>query len=129
MHDRIRRTSYFNRYGLHQSIASCSTIPRINVDMLAPQTAWAVVCIPVTGDMRAAMIAREVFNTALEKFVGGHAGEYAARTEEKSTKRSRRDRRWPIVIAVLTTKNTKNTKERDGPMPFVFFVFFVVKAP
>jgi len=63
---------YFNARRRHKPMARACPIARIYVHVFAEQAFRAVICIPVSHDIRFAVFANEVFDRPLELFV--HAG-------------------------------------------------------
>ena len=55
-------------YRLHKSLASCLTIARIYINMLAPQTLRTVISVTTPAHKETALFTSEIFFSALEFF-------------------------------------------------------------
>jgi hypothetical protein len=58
--------SAFESYWRHEAATRVRSVPRIYVDMLAPETFWTVIGIPRPVDEMGAMLAGEIFFCSFE---------------------------------------------------------------
>lgn len=55
-----------NRF--HHAATGCSTVPRIDINMSAPEAFWTMIGVPISFHSSAAVCTGEIFNVALESF-------------------------------------------------------------
>ena len=53
---------------MHHAEAGSSPIAGIDIDVLAPETFWTVIGVPITMHRRITVVARKIFYAALESF-------------------------------------------------------------
>lgn len=60
---------YSKAYRFHQAVTGRGSVPRIHVNVAAPEAFWTVIGVAVPFDSGTTMRADEIFNVALKFFV------------------------------------------------------------